>query len=158
MQDKFDQLLPTSVHGDHSDVPLKVLITKNEVPRLIGTTFLEEAEIFVSICSNKIHAAEAKFFVRLEQSGKVNLGRFVLVEKVLLLKADEKSTNSTTSCFKFALTGPSSPFTGFILDNVLSIGGDLELIIAASEDGSHWGDKNVTSFHVIDGSIIQDKG
>ena len=157
LQNKFDQLLPTSGHDESDSVPLKINLTIHKIETPDPLSPNTGSEILVNVCTAKIQPPEARIYVRLEQSGRVDLGRFMLVEKVLPLKGELKTLPTPSTCFKFTLTGLSNPFNGFLLDNVLSTGGDFELFIATSEDGTHWSAKKDTTFHVIDGKIIQDK-
>ena len=157
LQDKFDQLLPNLIQNERNSTPVKVRISVNEPDQLPQNGPLQESIISVNICSRKFTGSEAKIYVRLEQSGKVNLGRFVLIEKVLILRAENKVVNMGASCFNFALTGRNSPFSGLILDNILSLGGDFDLIIAISEDGLNWSDKKNTPFRIKDGKVISEK-
>ena len=95
-----------------------------------------------------------KLFLRIEQAGKVNVGRFVLFEDVLTLKGGGLASDQSRSRFLFYISGEDRVGDGFILDQALALGGDFGLVLSISPDGELWSTEKQVQFSYQDGRLL----
>lgn len=112
----------------------------------------EEASIFVEMSVKDFPKnKKAKIYLKLEESGKLLLGKYVLGQKVLELSSShpnsELSLKPDESYFAFYLTGTESVLSDFMFDQSLKKGGDFLLSLSISEDGQVWSKERVFRFH-----------
>ncbi len=79
-------------------------------------------------------------YVKLEQSGSVNIGRLHLFEKVLKLAVNNPSNQQQVY---FPLNGAYNPFQSPIADTIIGFGGSFNLHLAVSAEGHIWSDVRV---------------
>ena len=95
-----------------------------------------------------------KVFVRVDEAGKLQLGKLTLVEKVIELPAIEgPSLNRNFSTFEFYLTGPLSPLSDDKFNNAVNDGDDLLVTMAVSKEGDIWSDERTFSFALKGGRL-----
>ena len=91
----------------------------------------------------------AKIFVKLEQEGELNVGRFLLTEKVFSIERSQIDT------YQFYLTGPNSPLNDdFLLPNILNLFSSLRLTLGISSDGLLWSSYQTASFKLDVGKLL----
>ncbi len=116
----------------------------------------DESHVFFSVAVQRIDPkVPLKLYVRVEQAGKLKIGKLELAEKVLdLTPADPSPTGKLNAAtYDFFLTGPMSPLTGFLFDKSLSDGDELLVTLAASRDGSVWSEQRVAEFRFNRGRL-----
>ncbi|MCX6105191.1 MAG: hypothetical protein NTY08_05080 [Proteobacteria bacterium] len=95
-----------------------------------------------------------KVFVRIDEAGKLQLGKLTLVEKVIELPPIESlSINRDFNSFEFYLTGPLSPLSNEKFDEAVNDGDDLSVTMAVSKDGAIWSDEGTFSFALKGGRL-----
>ncbi len=100
-----------------------------------------------------------KAYVKLEEGGKVNVGRFVLAESVLDISpvASRSGQDPTMREFRIFLSGEDSPLRGLLYDGKLKSQGSYELTLAISYDGSVWSEERKVRFRFVDGRLLPPK-
>lgn len=99
-----------------------------------------------------------KAYVKLEEGGRVNVGRFVLAESVLDLSpvtVGAKEGSSTE--FRIFLSGEDSPLKGLLYDGKLKNQGSYEITLAISYDGLVWSEERKLRFRFVDGRLLPPK-
>ena len=112
--------------------------------------------VYYSVAVERIDAAKPlKLYVRVEQAGKIKMGKLELAAKVLDLLPASPSPDGTLSggTYDFYLTGPLSPLSNFLFDRALVDGEELRVTVAASSDGIVWSDDRSTEFRFISGRL-----
>ena len=133
---------------DKPDVA-RILVTTRPVPESLRATPYSEGiervdrrqHVFISFaCLNISPAVPIKLFIRVEQAGKVKIGKLHLAEKVIELIPVDIATekNQRSSVYEFYLTGPLSPISNFIFDESVQSGDQLLVTLAVSSDGNIW--------------------
>ncbi|SME89017.1 hypothetical protein [Pseudobacteriovorax antillogorgiicola] len=80
-------------------------------------------------------------YIKLEQSGSVNFGRFVLFDQVIKLSTtSNRSTKRANARTSFYINGKSSPFGSPLSDLIIGLGGTFNIHISLSEDTQTWSD------------------
>lgn len=99
----------------------------------------------------------ARVFVRLEQSGKIQFGKLVLAEQVLELAPAPRIEKTVAGLdelvYESFLSGPLSPIRNFILDQAIDLGGEFKLTLAVSRDGIIWSDEKNIKFRFENGLL-----
>lgn len=155
---------------DAEDKPAvsRVLVTTKEVPASVRILPLEDDEdeatpiarderhVFMTVTvKHVLPSVPVKLYVRVEEAGKIKIGKLELAEKVIeLLPAagGEKGENDAAT-YDFFVTGPMSPLTGFMFDKSLSDGDELLVTLAASRDGAVWSDQRFAEFRYVRGRL-----
>ncbi len=105
-------------------------------------------EVYVSIQLPREEVVNGlKIYLRLEQGGRLKLGKLELGEKVLNIRLLEQSDLADGKVqFGFYLTGPLSPLRGFFFDQMTEGNQEYLMAIAASRDGETWGGEKTVEF------------
>jgi hypothetical protein len=116
-----------------------ILVTKVSVSRLLST----EDNIRV--------------YIRLDQSGRVQLAKLKLFEDVIEIPvASELSTeNLDRANFLVNLSGPQSLLANVISEESLASGGEFKLTLAVSSNGLNWSDERYVDFRIVDGKLLK---
>ncbi|MBF0443034.1 MAG: hypothetical protein HQK54_14095, partial [Oligoflexales bacterium] len=100
-------------------------------------------------------------FVKIEQGGRVNFGRFVLSEKVISLDLKEvvkfEKDKKEKYYYEFFLSGPESPLRNYMFDKMIEFGGLLDVSVSVSVDGEVWSQKRKISFRLEEDKIYAPK-
>ncbi len=102
-------------------------------------------------------AGNTSIFLRIEQAGKVNFGRFVLFESVVDPTLIEESEHNGEPVLSHVinLTGQNGVASGFIVDQAFELGGEFSLFIAVSHDGDLWSKDREVKFNFVDGKLLK---
>ena len=115
------------------------------------------APILVSrIAASKIGSADhLRVYVKLEQTGRIQLAKFKLFEEVVdvPLPSESVSTLPDRANFLIKLSGPQSLLTNVVSEESLSAGGAFRLTIAISSNGIIWSDEKSLEFRVEAGEL-----
>jgi hypothetical protein len=99
-----------------------------------------------------------KLYVRVEQAGKVKIGKLALAEKVLdLTPVDATLDPAGGFTYEFFLTGPLSPLSNFLLNQAVESGDQFLVSLAASHDRVVWSDERSVEFRFERGKLMQPK-
>ena len=99
-----------------------------------------------------------KLYVRVEQAGKVKIGKLALAEKVLdLTPIDSAIDPAGGLTYEFFLTGPMSPLSNFLLNQAVDTGDQFLVSLAASHDRVVWSDERSVEFRFEGGKLMQPK-
>lgn len=121
---------------------------------------LDTRHIYVEVDATnvKLKNGRARIFLRIEQGGEIQFGRFLIGEKVfptLPLKSSFDSGKGPKREYKFGfwLTGPASPMSGPFFDQAINIGGRYTVTMLLSGDGAVWTEERVLRFYFEDGRL-----
>lgn len=112
----------------------------------------------LSIRNMSITHGNLQVYIRFEQHGALNLGRFVLSENIVKLspefsKPGLSPRRNRTDNFVFPLNGVSGlPDTKF-LDRAITRGDTFDMHISLSEDGETWSQEQTMSFAIEKGML-----
>jgi hypothetical protein len=96
-----------------------------------------------------------KIYARIEQAGKIKLGKLDLSEKVVeLMPMDRSSGPEGQLTYELFLTGPLSPLDNYMLSQATAAGDDFQVIMAVSLDGDVWSDERSLEFRYDDGELF----
>ncbi len=96
-----------------------------------------------------------KLYVRIEQAGRVKIGKLELIEEVIELSPSGSEGESLDEMiYDIFLTGPLSPFTGYMYDQMVIDGGEFGVTLAASTDGRIWSDEKSVEFRFERGRLL----
>jgi hypothetical protein len=95
-----------------------------------------------------------KVYVRVEQSGSVNLGRFVLFERIATATA-ESETSGGLEVYPLALTASDVVTDNLFFDQTLAIDSRLDLYVSISEDGHQWSREHMVQFAISPSGHIE---
>jgi hypothetical protein len=102
---------------------------------------------------------DTKFYVRIENAGELQVGRFVIAEQVVKLAPnlseeirDLDGPNSLS--FRLWLSGPLSPLKSFLGDQSVAVSGNVQVHISASNDGKLWSEERLLRFRFEDGNLM----
>jgi hypothetical protein len=96
-----------------------------------------------------------KLYIRIEQAGRVKIGKLELIEEVLELSptgSEGESLDQLT--YDLFLTGPLSPFTGYMYEQMVVDGGEFGVTLAVSRDGRVWSDEKSVEFRFEGGRLL----
>jgi len=114
--------------------------------------------VSVNIEVEKADRDPLKVYVRVEQAGRIKVGKLELAEDVLELNwqlpNSKDPTDQSRANLEFFLTGPLSPISNFLFDRAINLGDDLLVVIAVSSDGKIWSDERVIEFKIEDGLLL----
>jgi len=101
--------------------------------------------------------AKGRIYVRFEQSGKIQFGKLELAEKVIEVAPDPLDEKGPAGLerlvYELYLTGPTSGLRNFIFDQAIDIGGEFQVAVAASRDGTIWSDEKSVRFRYDKGRL-----
>ena len=148
---------------------MKIQVTSREVPKAIrsleadvmqisGAPTLDHSGKHVFMNFNAINVstlAPLQVYVRIEEAGRLKLGKLTLAEKVVELPPLEKPLNvRSEQAYEVYLTGPLSPLNNEGLSGVVADGDDLRVVMAVSADGATWSDERSLSFSFRNGNLF----
>lgn len=126
----------------------------------IGETRLKRNYLFAKIFVKNMNPAKfGKVYVRFEEAGKLKVGKFVLAEEVFqvkpkLLPKEERDASPGVLVYEFFLTGPLSPLDGIIFRRSVTAGGEFEVDLSISVDGTVWADQRNFGFFLENNKLI----
>ena len=117
-------------------------------------------EVFIKFkLGEASHFSKIKAYLRIEQGGKVNVGRFLLGEKIIDVEKESPNQSSDSEnreeYYSFYLSGPYAPFDNFMFNRSMDSGGSFVMTISISESGHIWSKKREIKFRYEDGKIIR---
>jgi hypothetical protein len=93
-------------------------------------------------------------YVKLEQSGQIQLAKFKLIEDVVEIPLFEALDTPDQVNFLLALSGPNSPFTSMLMSEAISLGGSFRLSMTVSSVDRTWSDEKVLEFRVENNQLL----
>ena len=97
--------------------------------------------------------APLKLYMKIEEGGRLKLGKLELSEKVVNLAPLPGPPGKGEATFALFATGPSSPMNTFMLDQALAGGDELQITMAVSADGVSWSDERTVEFRYDRGHL-----
>ena len=101
---------------------------------------------------------QGKIYLKFEQSGKLQVGKFVLGERVANIRPKKppaaRKLGKGVSMYEVYLNGPLSPITGVLLESAVEFGGEFQVELAASRDGRFWSSDRSIKFEFEDEKIF----
>lgn len=113
--------------------------------------------IAVRMYGSRLDATQdVHIYVRLEQTGRVQLAKFKLIEEVIDLPTAEAGFDlaAGTSNFLLRVSGPFSKLANALASEALALGGAFKLTFALSANGIIWSDERSLEFRIEDGKLL----
>lgn len=144
----------------------RILVTTKAVPSSLrglpytsGDGGVDRGQhVFVTFtCQNVTRETPLKLFIRVEQAGKVKLGKLHLAEQVIDVTPIDAIADGdpSTLVYEFFLTGPLSPISNFIFDESVRSGDQLLVTLAISSDGNIWSAERQLEFRFENGALMK---
>ena len=96
-----------------------------------------------------------KLYIRIEQAGRLKIGKLELIEEVFELSPSGSEGESLDELtYELFLTGPLSPFTGYMYEQMVVDGGEFGVTLAVSTDGQIWSDEKSVEFRFEGGRLL----
>lgn len=144
----------------------RIIVTTRTVPdSLRSMPYSENAaaidrrgQVFVTLsCQDITNESPIKLFIRVEQAGKVKLGKLHLAEEVIELMPSNsvQEVDSRKSLYEFYLTGPLSPISNFLFDESVRSGDQLLVTLAVSSNGYIWSPERHIEFRFERGILVK---
>lgn len=100
-------------------------------------------------------ARPIKMFIKIEQAGRLKLGKLELAEKVLELPpVGVSGERKDLTTYETYLTGPLSPLQSYWLDRSMQDGDQFQVTVSVSIDGIEWGDARTLAFRFQKGRLM----
>ncbi len=119
----------------------------------------ESDELVVRVYGRNLSVNGRGFvYLKLEQSGRIDLGNLHLFEDTIAVAADAPEAiddNNADAIFSIALQGKESPVASYISEYSLTNGGEFRLSIALSDDGQKWSERKSFDFIYSNGELMQ---
>ncbi len=107
---------------------------------------------------NANHLKPLQIYVRVEQAGKIKFGKLELAEAVLKLDPLKVSKSRPDRLnYEFYLSGPASPLSNFLYNQVVDLGDDFAVTITVSREGIIWSDSKTFEYHFEGGLLSKPK-
>jgi hypothetical protein len=121
-------------------------VLSGEIPHLAIKVYASRLE----------EASETRIYLRLEQTGKVQLAKFKLAEQVFEIPVGQASFDfeAGTSNYLIRVTGPQAVVSSLLLSEAISLGGNFRATLAISTNGSLWSDERHVDFRISDGMLL----
>ena len=135
-----------SLYKEESTEAQKIENDDSEIPALATRIYCERME----------GSETAKIYIRVEQTGKVQLAKFKLIEEVIEVPLEDNELGFAVgvSNFLVRLTGPKSTLTSLLANEAMRLGGNFKLTLAVSGNGVIWSDEKSLEFKVEDGKLL----
>jgi hypothetical protein len=159
VEEKLANFLPGG-YRDPRPTPrlLKTKVMLDRSPHLTRAGAKGELRLQLSIRNMSITHGNLQVYLRFEQHGAINIGRFVLSEHIVRLSPDLGSSTlgprrNRTETFQLTLNGVSGlPDTQY-LDEAIANGDAFDMHISLSEDGESWSPEQTMSFAIEKGML-----
>jgi hypothetical protein len=102
---------------------------------------------------------DARFYIRVENAGELQVGRFVIAEQVVSVPAylseqsDEESKSPSVN-YNLWLNGPSSPLKTLMTNETIDLSGNIQVHISTSNDGKNWSEERMLRFRFENGMLM----
>lgn len=99
---------------------------------------------------------EVHIYVRLEQTGRVQLAKFKLIEEVVDLPTSAAGFDLASGAGNFLvrISGPNSNVSSILASEALALGGSFKMTFALSANGVMWSDERSLEFRIEDGRLL----
>lgn len=151
-REKLNVFFPTNLKDDREKPTISHIsidTVKSERP---------EPDIQIGVKTKNLHFMKPSLiYVRLETTGKVQLGNYLIGQDVIKLKPDQSQIpdiKDNEQHLTFFLTGQKSPLSGFLFDQLFALGGEFLLSISVSADGQVWSGEKSFRFQFSDGQLL----
>lgn len=139
----------------------KLSLYKEEVPlKSVQRSSLGDTAIpalAVRLYGSRLDATkDVHIYVRLEQTGRVQLAKFKLIEEVIDLPTAEAGFDLAAGAANFLLriSGPNAQMSNIVASEALALGGTFKMTFAISANGIIWSDERSLEFRIEDGKLL----
>lgn len=112
----------------------------------------ETEKINIAITLNESPNEYYRVYVKLEQDGKLQVGKLKLFEQVMSARVSKN--NQGVPVLNLTIWKPDSGIDNFVTSQALRLGGKFRLLVAVSEDGNKWSDERQLQFEMKGFKII----
>jgi hypothetical protein len=157
IRQQLESFYPSKLRMERSPLSLKTINLKAQRPRshqemtgleLDIPNFERKSQMLVSaqedllmnmrLAGHRQSGGSIKAYVRIEDAGALNVGKFVLVEQVVTLEPQEETGDQEVRSYDLWLSGLLSPLTSFLNKNRIVLEGNLKVYLSFSETGALW--------------------
>lgn len=159
-EDKLNAFFPSEIRELREKPTIRNIEIFTQPSTSHGDLAPEHNHIVIRLHIEKMDPnAASQIYIRFEQAGKLQFGKLVVVEDVAPLKplaanSDSFASDIAAVAYEVSLSGPSSPFDSFILNQALEFGGEFLLAVSTSNDGSIWSNEKEIRFRFEDGLLL----
>lgn len=130
-------------------------------PQVLRSNVKPSKHIVLRLTTKNMNtSSKARIYIRFEQGGQIQVGKFVLAEDVIEVQPDlladtktKKKGEDEQQTYEFWLTGPLSSLSGPIFDRAVDFGGEFIANIGISNDGRVWSDERTLRFYFENGIL-----
>jgi len=144
-----------------SKIVMKMKPLPKDLPDYLNVTSQDRQRehVFVRLfVKNMSPLSPAKVYLKCEEAGRLQLGKFVLGEEVVnvapLKPLESDKAKLGVLVYEFYLTGPLSPLAGMFFDNSIDVGGEFSLNLGVSSNGRVWSDEKNINFSLENGELV----
>lgn len=156
LKERLGEFSPTSVK-ERRNRPMITKIQVDSQPDPSAEALPDQKRIRVLLHAKNLNPAlTTRIFARVEQTGKMALGKLVLAETVFKLQPLALETVASplgVQIFEFYLSGKDTPFDGFLYGRAMEAGGDFEVSLSLSSDGVVFSEERQFQFRLEDGNL-----
>ncbi|WP_141736475.1 hypothetical protein [Oligoflexus tunisiensis] len=137
---------------------LKARVTLDRSARRARAGAVGDLRLQLTIRNMSITQGNLQAYIRFEQHGALDLGRFVLSEHIVRLspnvsRSGLESRRGRTETFHVALNGRNGLSDAKFLDEAIANGDAFDMHISLSEDGETWSPEQSMSFAIEKGTL-----
>lgn len=159
---RYDSTL--DIESQFNPANLKFLGVKPRIRKI--TLFRENSDLETKSSTPQISARlygakirdakDVQIYVRIEQTGQIQLAKFKLAEQVFEIPLTESAIDfsADTNNYLIRLSGPQSVMSSMLLSEAFSLGGDFKVTFAISTNGAVWSDEKALEFRIEDGRLL----
>ncbi|MCX6126509.1 MAG: hypothetical protein NTV34_17375, partial [Proteobacteria bacterium] len=143
--------------GARPHIKRLALFREDEDPISGDTNLTAVPRLSVRLYATRLEdAPDIRIYVRVEQTGKVQLAKFKLAEQVFEVPIAEAGFDfeAGTSNYLLRLTGPKAVIQSMILSEAISLGGTFRATFAVSTNGITWSDESHLDFRIDNGLLL----
>jgi hypothetical protein len=159
VEEKLVNFLPGG-YRDPRPTPklVKAKITLDRSAYLTRAGAEGELRLQLFIRNMTITHGNLQVYLRFEQEGAINIGRFVLSENIVQLAPDLSNPTlgprrDRTETFQLTLNGLSGLADSKFLDKAIANGDGFDMHISLSEDGESWSPTQTMTFAIVNGLL-----
>ncbi len=111
-----------------------------------------DLELTIDVESEK-EAAKYKTYIRIEEAGRLLVGKFRIVDQIIELPAKDLSENNVR--LNMFLSGPRSLINSFYWDKIIQNQGKFHIYVSVSPDGRMWSQEKSFGVEIRSGKIFK---
>lgn len=155
IREKLAEFEPTNLR-EQRDRPIVKSIRLLHQPKGVTKDGEQESDLRAEIELIAKENGPARIYLRFDEGGRMNVGRFVLAETVAVVapqKVKSLGGKKQLMTYEVVLSGNDSVMDDFMLEHPVNTAGLFDLSLALSLDGQVWSEEHKVSFAIANGQI-----